>query len=229
VFGLCTDQLSRQRPSENEFVFTPDMSQAAGSGAEVRCQVHAKDSGQLLANDTATVTVVFGPQPLEDVFVTVERLGAAAHARLEVRARPVVGRAGVVWKPADTFQPEVRPDSREPGYDLTVQKEGRDTTAVELRIDRVREEDLAAHIVTVESELGSQRYTVGRGGSTGPGQVLRAGESPGVHRAAAGRGAGRQFGIGAVQAGPPPLYTPPSSPSHPTVHHNRGSGGQFHF
>lgn len=157
TFGQASDQ----------FEWEPDITDSSRwSWTQLRCEARTQTdsfllgTGDLLSSVSADVTIVFPPQPAEDLFVAVERLGSPVTATITVLANPEVERDSVVWDLAGNFLEKVTVSSQTRAHSLEVRRIGITETHITLTIHSMRESDLGSHSVTVSNDLGRETYKV---------------------------------------------------------------------
>lgn len=143
------------------FQFTPSIEQR-GKRTEVKCEVKKKTDGSfdLPVEASLPVSIVFAPQPLEGLFVAVDRVGAPATALLSVLANPPVQPSSVSWELPRSFADDITVNSNDPGYSLRVVEETDFTTTIKMHITSVSKEDLRPNTVTLHNALGRAMYKV---------------------------------------------------------------------
>jgi len=164
--GRHTFDLERERKGRSggeEFKFSPrveDFSQ----NTQIQCEVHwyRNTTGiqELLSSDTLDVIIVFPPQPNKDHFVAVEKVGVRGEAKVILKAWPLVQKSTLEWETPKTFQDSITTTSNEAGYQLTARKVSESELEVQLVVERITQEDLGRHILTLENQLGEETYKV---------------------------------------------------------------------
>jgi len=148
-------------PEGRAFKFIPKVEDFS-KNTQVECKVHWFNEGirELLSSDTLDVNIVFPPQPNEDHYVGVEKVGVRAEAKVILKALPLVQESSLEWETPKTFQAPITTSSNEADYQLIARKVSDAELEVQMVLERVTKEDLGRHILSLRNQLGAETYKV---------------------------------------------------------------------
>ena len=94
--------------------------------------------------------------------MAVEKVGVRGEAKVILKAWPLVQKSTLKWETPKTFQDPITTTSNEAGYQLLARKVSESELEVQLVVERITQEDLGRHILTVENQLGEESYKVSK-------------------------------------------------------------------